>query len=179
MKKFDFSKLDLTQEESNSIAKSISFYARCGIEISTSDNPEDNDLIINIKQINILDGVLFNRQELFQRAKDVFEAVSKKNKFFIHPRVFTPSITEISPEWIEEKMKEFGLSRHDIEKQLCLDKSSISLLFSGSRKMNKSMKAAVYYYFMVYELNHDRVKKTNETIQKAEEIINKMKKEGQ
>ncbi len=52
-------------------------------------------------------------------------------------------------------MKEFGIRRKDLIKQLAIDKSSLSLYLSGKRKMDKSLKAAFFYYFMNYEINRD------------------------
>ena len=52
-------------------------------------------------------------------------------------------------------MQEFGIKIGDLVKQTTLDNSSLSLFLSGKRKMNKSVKALFYYYFLTYELNRD------------------------
>jgi len=52
-------------------------------------------------------------------------------------------------------MKNIGLNANDLVSQIALDKSSLSLFLSGERKMNKSVKALFYYYFLTYELNKD------------------------
>lgn len=52
-------------------------------------------------------------------------------------------------------MEEFGIKRNDLIKQIAIDKSSLSELFSGNRGLTKSMRATFFYYFLVYKLNRD------------------------
>ncbi|KPE49779.1 hypothetical protein AOB46_18650 [Chryseobacterium indologenes] len=73
----------------------------------------------------------------------------------MQPVRYSLNVSEISIDWIQDKMKEFGLNTNDLVSQLALDKSSISLFFSRERKMNKSVKALFFYYFLTYELNRD------------------------
>ncbi|WP_327984392.1 hypothetical protein [Bergeyella porcorum] len=84
-------------------------------------------------------------------AREVFP----EPEFKIKPVVFSLNVNTINEVWISEKMKEFGIKVNDLEKQIAIDKSSLSLFLSGKRKMNKSVKALFYYYFLTYELNRD------------------------
>ena len=52
-------------------------------------------------------------------------------------------------------MIEFGITNGDIIKHLNIDKSTLSLMYSGERGLTKSQKSAFYYYFMVFEINRD------------------------
>lgn len=64
-------------------------------------------------------------------------------------------LTEIDPidhEWVAQKMKQHGLKSVDLCRETTIEKSNMSLLLSGTRKMNKSVKAMFYYYFRYLEL---------------------------
>ncbi len=56
-------------------------------------------------------------------------------------------LRNVNYQWVNTKLEELGLTRKDIMKDLLLDKSSISLLLNGTRKFNKTTKAAFFYYF--------------------------------
>lgn len=124
--------------------QSIDHYKRMGIEIAVLD-----DGLVKIKQSKLLNGYLLNQKQLHTRAKEIFPDAK------ILPVVYSLDIGKIDLDWIEGKMKEFGIKRKDIIKQLALDKSSLSLYFNGKRKMDKSLRAAFFFYFLTYELNRD------------------------
>ncbi|ODS87341.1 MAG: hypothetical protein ABS44_11930 [Chryseobacterium sp. SCN 40-13] len=78
----------------------------------------------------------------------------------MQPNVFSLDVSQITVEWINEKMNEFGIKRNDLVKQLALDKSYISRLFSDENNQFKinltnQVKSMFYYYFLTYELNRD------------------------
>lgn len=73
----------------------------------------------------------------------------------IVPVVYSLSVEDINMDWVKSKMKEFGIKRKNLIKQLAIDHSTLSLLFTGERGLTKSQKAAFFYYFLVYELNRD------------------------
>jgi len=60
-------------------------------------------------------------------------------------------LKKVNHKWVSKRLEELGLSRQDLIQDLLLDKSSLSLLLSGNRKMNKSTKAAFFYYFAFKE----------------------------
>jgi len=128
----------------DSIDVSIKNYKKLGFEIEQLDNDT-----VKITQKRIINGYILNRKELIERAKKIFPNAK------ILPVRYSLDVTDITPEWIQDKMKEFGLNTNDLVSQIALDKSSLSLFFSGERKMNKSVKALFFYYFLTYELNRD------------------------
>lgn len=132
--------LQITKAQS----RSISNYKRMGIDLEVLDND-----LIKITQSRLLNGYVLNQKQLVERAKEVFPDAK------IIPVVFSLDVDSITIEWIEAKMKEFGISRNDLIKQLAIDKSSLSLYFSGKRGLDKSQRAAFYFYFLTYELNRD------------------------
>lgn len=127
----------------------IQAYKMLGIEIEFLD-----DNTVKISQARLKNGYILNQRQLHERAKEIFP-----DKHII-PDVFSLGVNDITTEWIESKMKEFGIKRSDLVKQLALTKSYISLLFaddSNNRKINLSrpIKAMFFYYFLTYELNRD------------------------
>lgn len=133
--------------------KSIANYRKAGIEFEELEHDDSTGFLSKVKvtQKRLVNGYILNQKQLIERAKDVYKAPNLK----IIPVVYSLDVSEINPKWIEDKMQEFGIRRSDLIKQLAIDKSSLSLYLSGNRKMDKSQKAAFYFYFLTYELNRD------------------------
>lgn len=130
----------LTKEQQLSIQN----YKKVGIDIEVL-----NENTVKIVQSRIINGYILNKKELIDRVKEIFPG------YKVQPVRYSLDVSDISLEWIQDKMKEFGLNTNDLVSQLALDKSTLSLFFSGERKMNKSVKALFFYYFLTYELNRD------------------------
>ena len=123
---------------------SITNYKRAGISLEVLDNDT-----IKVSQTKLINGYILNQKQLIERGKDVYP--DKK----IIPVVFSLNVEDITLEWIESKMDEFGIKRNDLIKQLAIDHSSLSLILSGKRELSKPMRATFFYYFLTYELNRD------------------------
>lgn len=130
----------ITKEQSQSIAN----YRRMGIDIEVLSKDT-----VKVSQTRLINGYISNQKELHLRAKRVFPDMH------IVPVVYSLSVEDINMDWVKSKMKEFGIKRKDLIKQLAIDHSTLSLLFTGERGLTKSQKAAFFYYFLVYELNRD------------------------
>jgi len=124
--------------------KSIANYKAFGIDIEIL---EDNQ--VKITQSRLVNGYVLNQKQLHERAREVFPDAK------IIPVVYSLQVDEINIDWIEQQMAEFGIKRNDLIKQLAIDKSSLSEIFSGNRGLTKSMKANFFYYFLTYKLNRD------------------------
>lgn len=123
---------------------SIDNYRRFGLEIEVLDDDQ-----VKITQSRLINGYILNQKQLHERAREVFPDAK------IIPVVYSLDVSEITLEWIDDKMREFGIRRKDLIKQLAIDESSLSLYLSGKRKIDKSQRAAFFYYFLTYELNRD------------------------
>lgn len=133
-----------TMELSDEQKRSISNYRKMGIDISFLD-----DDTVKISQTRLKNGYILNQKQLHSRAREVFPDHK------IIPLVYSLDVDEIDLTWINSKMEEFGVKRKDLIKQLAIDKSSLSLIFSGRRELSKPMRATFFYYFLVMELNRD------------------------
>ena len=123
---------------------SVSNYSRLGIIIEQIDND-----VVRVTQSHLINGYILNQKQLIERGKELYPT-SK-----IIPVVFSLDVNDIDIQWVETRMREFGIKRNDLIKQLAIDKSSLSLIFSGKRELSKPMRATFFYYFLTYELNRD------------------------
>jgi hypothetical protein len=49
--------------------------------------------------------------------------------------------------WVNKRLEELNISRAQLMQNLLLDKSSLSIILNGHRRMTKSLKGAFFYYF--------------------------------
>lgn len=124
--------------------ESIKGYSRLGISIEPL-----KDGTVKVTQSKLINGYILNQKQLIERGKEVYPNAK------IIPVVYSLNVNDITPEWIESRMKEFGIKRNDLIKQLAIDSSSLSLILSGKRELSKPMRATFFYYFLTYELNRD------------------------
>jgi hypothetical protein len=123
---------------------SINHYQRMGITFSFTEEG-----IILIKQERLINGYILNNKQLYAKARSIFPEGR------IKPLVYSFQANDVTLEWIEAKMDEFGLNRKDLVKQLAFNKDWLSLIFAKKEPLTPVIKAAFYYYFLVYELNRD------------------------
>ena len=124
--------------------QSITGYDRLGISIEPLQ-----DGTVKVTQSRLINGYILNQKQLIERGKEVYPDAK------IIPVVYSLNVDDITIDWIESKMQEFGIKRNDLIKQLAIDRSSLSLILSGKRESSKPMRATFFYYFLTYELNRD------------------------
>lgn len=115
---------------------------------------EDKVITIRVEQTHLVNNYILNQSELVNRAGQLFEKIDGY-KLHFKTVVYSLDASEITLEWVEKKMREFGLKRKDLVKQLAIEKPTLDLYFSGKSKLDKSQRAAFFYYFLTYELNRD------------------------
>ena len=81
--------------------------------------------------------------------KNRFTSTIEKLKLKVKAR---NQIALIDPEWTKQKLSELGIDRQKLMDDTTLDKSTVSLIFKGKRKMTKSLRIAIYYYIAYQEL---------------------------
>ncbi len=134
------------------LSKSIANYGRMGIRIEILEQGVDTVKVIVVQE-KTPNGYFMNQKQLVERVKEVFKPTGLKTN--VIPVLYSLDVSTITPLWIEDRMKEFGINRKDLLRQLAIDKSNLSLMLNSKRKMNKEIKSAFYYYFLVYQLNRD------------------------
>ncbi|WP_291096674.1 MULTISPECIES: hypothetical protein [unclassified Empedobacter] len=129
--------MELTELQKTSIKN----YKMHGIEIELKDE------VVVITQKRMINGKILSNKELYDRAKKVFPDHK------IRPVVYKIELDHITPQWVKDKMNEFEIKPKDLSRQTTLDISTISLILNGERKMNKSVKALFFYYFMIFDIH--------------------------
>jgi hypothetical protein len=81
------------------------------------------------------------------------EAVAKLKKESQQRKV----LKALDHNWVESQMNELGITRNDLIQDLMIDKSSLSLFLNNKRKMNKSVKAAFFYYLAYKRLQKEKM----------------------
>lgn len=135
-------------------------YKKAGIDIEELEWDEGEEGFHNgltrkvkITQKRLINGYILNQKQLVERAKSMYNILGRPVK--VIPVVYSLDVDDIDLEWINNKMREYGIKRNDLIKQLAIDKSSLSLIFSGKTDLSKRTKATFFYYFLTYELNRD------------------------
>lgn len=134
-------------------------YASWGIKI---EEKEDN--IVLVTQTKLYNGHrIFNQKELVHRGRTLYP----DKRYKVTPVTYTLSISDITPEWIQEQMRLYGVKPKDFARQLALTNSTISLAINGTRPVAPYTKALFYYYFMAKRLSREMVGLSDEEVTQA------------
>ncbi len=120
----------------------IALYAKAGIAITELD-----ETTVKVHQVDT-DGYLLTQKQLVERGKKLYPGKT------IIPVVYSLSVDSITPDWVKEQMKRYGIYQKDLVKQLAINKSTISKYLSGAVGMTKSVRALFFYYFLTFEQNN-------------------------
>uniref|UniRef100_UPI003217ACC0 hypothetical protein n=1 Tax=uncultured Draconibacterium sp. TaxID=1573823 RepID=UPI003217ACC0 len=123
---------------------------------------KNNTVRLRVEQKELKNGFILNQSQLVHRAAVVLAPLNDEYKLHYVALTYQPNFDEINADWINERIKLFKLSRNDILKQMGLDKSTLSVLLSGEKRLTRFQRAAFYYYFLTYELNRDFREHLNE-----------------
>ena len=132
--------------------QSIANYKRFSIDIELLE-----DDLVKITQSRLINGYILNQKQLHERAREIFPTPEIK----IIPVVYILQVNDINLEWIIQQMEMYRIKRNDLIKQLAFNKDTLSLIFSGKKALTHTEKAAFYYYFLCYQLNHNFRNDTN------------------
>jgi len=116
---------------------------------------EDEVIRVRVEQAELKNNYMLNQAQLVGRAATVFAPLENRYRIHYVALTYQPDLAEIDYNWINESLSRFKISRNDLIKQMGIDKSTLSELLSGNRNLTKFQKAAFFYYFMTYQLNHD------------------------
>ena len=121
----------------------INGYRRMGIDIEPLE-----DGTVKVTQARLINGYILNQKQLIERGKELYPDAK------IIPVAYSLNVDDITIEWIESKMQEFGIKRNDLIKQLAIDRSSLSL--SCLANVNcPNLCGQHSLLFLTYELNRD------------------------
>lgn len=119
-----------------------------GMFLGVKVTPPNDKGIAHVEQVRLTSGVLLNQKQLVDSGRTVYP----EKEYIVSPHVYKLDTEEINPEWVRNRMEEFGLKRGDLIRQLDIDASSLSQILTGKRGMTKAVKALFFYYFNTYRL---------------------------
>ena len=137
-------------ELKNKMHGNIKNYSKVGIDIELLEL-SDSTVKVKIAQNRLVNGYMLTQKELVTRAKGLFESTGLK--VVVIPSVYSVDVSNVTVQWITQKMEEFAIRRKDIIKQLPITESALSLYMSEERSLTLVVKGAFYHYFKNYELN--------------------------
>lgn len=107
-----------------------------------------DEVIVEVRQgRNALDEYLSSK-ELTVRAKELFERFFPGHDIHTRPKPYhSPPPDDVTPEWIQERMRRHQVSLKKLQKVTGIDKSSLSNWVNGNRPMSQPVKAMFYFFF--------------------------------
>lgn len=126
-----------------------------GIDIEILE-ADDNSALVKATQKRVGNGFYLSQKQIADRVKSIFEptGIDPKNVKVIS-LTNQLDLSLITPEWIDSRMEEFNLKRSDLINHLGIDKTAVSRYLNGTRRMNKMVKSAFFWYFLTYQINRD------------------------
>ena len=141
--------LPVAEEIREQIAQTARNYAQhLSLETSILDVGADF-VTVSIKQIDKRTDRVFDKQELIQKAREVFSHLPEGlYKLHIRPLEFAGvGLEAVSADWVKNQLKKHNLHQTDLCDAFGVDKPAMSKLMNNSAGFTRWHKAAFYYYF--------------------------------
>jgi hypothetical protein len=113
---------------------------------------DERSVIVAAIQRKKIDGMYLDKKTLISEIKERLSVYTDKT-IHIHFSPYIESPVEIvDAEYVTYKMSKYKISIKVLVKALGMTKTDISAMITGNKPIDRSTKAAVYYYFKVQEL---------------------------
>lgn len=87
-------------------------------------------------------------EELEERTKSLFGSFFPDKEIKVSANEYVPpTVDDVTPTWLQRKMRDTGINQAAIVRATGIDKTNISAWLSGSRPMTQPVKAMFYYMF--------------------------------
>jgi len=87
-------------------------------------------------------------KELEERTKSLFGSFFPDKEIKVSANEYVPpTVDDVTPTWLQRKMRDTGINQAAIVRATGIDKTNISAWLSGSRPMTQPVKAMFYYMF--------------------------------
>jgi hypothetical protein len=142
------------------MAKQYKRFAKVYIDVVSFDK---NKLIVRVEQKEPVNGKVLNAAQLVDRVRELFKGeLPDSVKLSISPVYFDrEEISQVSPEWIKERIAKNNLKLRNLHSYMNLDVSTLSSIINGEKPLTKWHKTAIYYFFKYYEFT---MKQENKSI---------------
>lgn len=85
-------------------------------------------------------------KELEERARSLFGSFFPDKEIWVLSNEYIPpKVDDVTPTWLQRKMRDKGINQSAIVRATGIDKTNISAWLSGSRPMTQPVKAMFYY----------------------------------
>ena len=105
----------------------------------------NEEIIAKVTQKSLLIGKVLTQKELIAIGKEVLKNEDKLVR--IKPLTFTLDIRIVTPEWVQEQMKNHNIRKNDIVSQLHIDKHILNSFLKGNRNISRLCKAGLFWFF--------------------------------
>lgn len=138
-----------------SLMKADAFFEFKVLDRDSEDPKDFSQFRIQVKQTQpTRTGRIFTQKEIVTRAQQLFADLRFIN-YRIVPVTFSPDFSIVTTEWINQQMNDLGLKNSDVGRQTGINKSTLSLFFTGKKNLTLMHKALLWYYFHSFRVSRD------------------------
>lgn len=112
---------------------------------------EGKDVVIRVTQGREATDY-FTLKELINSVHEIFDSYLPDKNILVHGQPYKASpVEEVSKDWINKKLLEYGITLKQITEDTGLNKTYLSALINGGKSISQAMKAMFYCYFKFKE----------------------------
>lgn len=117
---------------------------------------DDKEIIVQTSQLKHLSENYADTAKLIEVTESVFSPVLYGRKLRVGAKPYVEAPADVvTITWIKEQMSKQTVKAVDLEKQLGIDKSTISQYLSGKRELSRGVKSMFFYFFAYNQLLND------------------------
>lgn len=106
----------------------------------------ENHLSVQTEQTKSPAKNYLSAKELEERTKSLFGSFFPAKEIWVLSNEYVPpTVDDVTPTWLQTKMRDKGINQSAIVRATGIDKTNISAWLSGSRPMTQPVKAMFYY----------------------------------
>lgn len=135
-------------------AKAHLRYSNITFQVMKAD---ETNVIVQVIQLKHLSENYATAEHLVKVAESVFSTMLYGRKLKVGAKPYVPAPADVvTPEWVRNAMAKQRLKAVDLEAQLGIDKSTLSVLLSGKKEMTRAMKSMFYFFFLAKQLEQNQ-----------------------
>jgi len=118
---------------------------------------DDKEIIIQTSQLKHLSENYADTAKLIEVTESVFAPILYGRKLRVGAKPYVEAPADVvTITWIKEQMAKQTIKSVELEKQLGIDKSTISQYLSGKRELSRGVKSMFFYFFAYNQLLNDK-----------------------
>jgi hypothetical protein len=138
--------LDLPDKDKENLNKSAGLYAANSNITFKVLKVDGKELVVEVRQGKNQKDKYLDTSELIDRAKKLFNHFYPDHDVHVRPKPYQrPPADNVTPDWIQKRMNDRGISLKQIEGATGVDKTNLSAWINGKRPMSQPVKAMFYF----------------------------------